>query len=205
MFRLGPKYNIRGTSAGSIGAMVANPGRRAAVADAALEILGRDGARGVTHRAVDAEAGLPPGTCANYFPTRAELLVGMAQRVFDGLAPDPGRLAELAALEGEDAGAEYVGYVVERLLGRPNLARALLELRLEASRNPAVAAPLAEFLRRGLADDVAFHEARELPGGREHVLRLHHVVNGIVLDTLTVPLDPGADPVASAKDAARRV
>lgn len=182
--------------------MVANPARRAAVADAALELLGREGARVVTHRAVDVEAGEPPGTCANYFRSRSELLEGMAQRIFTLLMPDPDRMGTLATYSTEEAGAAYASYVVERLLARPNLARALIELRLEAARTPGVAGPLAAFLRAGFDADVDFHTARGLPGGREHVLRLHHLVNGILLDALTIPLDPDADPIVQASTAA---
>lgn len=182
--------------------MVANPSRRAAVTDAALELLGREGGRAVTHRGVDAEAGLPAGTCANYYRSRPGLFEAMAQRIFTLLTPDPDRLEGLAVLPVEEAGPAYAGYVVERLLDRPNLARALIELRLEASRSPDVAAPLATFLRAGLDADVAFHEARGLPGGREHVLRLHHLVNGILLDAVTIPLDPDADPITQARAAA---
>lgn len=182
--------------------MVANPERRAAVADAALELLGRDGARAVTHRAVDAEAKLPAGTCTNYFPSRADLIVGMTHRIFANLEPASDRLAALADLPAEQAGPEYAAYVVERLLARPNLARALIELRLEAARAPEVAEPLGAFLREGLAADVEFHTGRGLPGGREVVVRLHHLVNGILLDAVTISLDSGMDPVAQARSSA---
>lgn len=181
--------------------MVANPARRQALTDAALELLGREGARAVTHRAVDAAAGLPAGTCVNYFPSRAVLLAGMAERIFALLQPDPGRLESLAELPVTEAAPEYVGYVVERLLVRPHLARALIELRLEAARTPAVADPLTVLLRAGLDADVAFHEARGLPGGREAVVLLHHVVEGILLDAVTVPLEGRADPVEAARSA----
>lgn len=183
--------------------MAANPARRAVVADAALELLGREGARAVTHRAVDVEAGVPTGTCANYFRSRSQLLVGMAQRIFTLLAPDPSRLDELEGLPLDEAGPAYAGYVVERFLARPNLARALVELRLEATRTPDVAQPLTEFLRSGFDADVDFHTARGLPGGREHVLRLHHLLNGIVLDALTIALVPDVDPVTQATQGAR--
>ncbi|MGY1843590.1 TetR/AcrR family transcriptional regulator [Modestobacter sp. SYSU DS0875] len=183
--------------------MVSNPRRRSAVTDAALQILGRNGSRALTHRAVDALADVPPGTCANYFPTRAALLLAMAQRIFDRLAPDTARLAQLELVPDRDALAEYVGYVVERLTTDPDLARALIELRLEASRSPDVFAALAPFLRRGLDDDVTFHDGRGLVGGQPVVLLLHHLVNGILLDHLTIPLDPQRDPVSIAKKATR--
>ena len=179
--------------------MVANASRRAAVADAALELLGRSGSRAVTHRAVDAHAEVPTGTCANYFRSRSELLEGMARRIFTLLVPGPARMDDLASLPTEEAGPAYAGYVVERLLAHPDLARALIELRLEAARTPDVAEPITAFLRAGFDADVDFHAARGLPGGREHVLRLHHVINGILLDALTIPLDPDTDPAAQAR------
>lgn len=182
--------------------MVANPARRTIVTDAALEILGRDGARAVTHRAVDAEAGLPPGTCANYYPTRARLLAGMSERIFDLLKPDPQRLKSLDKLPTAEAAPAYVAYVVERLLARPNLSRALIELRLEASRGTEVAEPMTRFLRSGFADDLAYHRDRDLPAGPQTVLLMHHLVNGVILDALTISLDPDQDPVERARTAA---
>ncbi len=132
-------------------------------------------------------------------------MLGMAERIFKRLTPDPTRLAELEQVRDDDSLAEYVGYVVERLISEPDLARALIELRLEAARSPEVDHLLAPFLRQGLDADVAFHTSRGLSGGRPLVLLLHHVVNGIMLDHLTTPLDPSADPVAAAKGAARRM
>jgi AcrR family transcriptional regulator len=185
--------------------VASNPSRRRLIADAGLALLGGSGSRALTHRAVDAEAGLPTGTCANYFPTKADLFLGMAERVFERLAPDPGRLTDLAELDGDDTLPAYVGYIVERLIAQPRIATALLELRLQAARSPEIAAKLGPFLRTNLDSDVAFHIGRGLPGGRDAVLLLHHVVNGILLDALTIQLDPETDPVTMARRAARRL
>ncbi len=175
--------------------MVANPRRRGQVADAAIDLLGSGGGRELTHRGVDRHAGLPLGTCANYFPTRAALLEGVAERAFVLLAPDDDRLDDLAAIaHPREALTAYVGYVVERLLARPALALSLIELRLEAARTPALADRIGPFLRAGLDADVSFHAQRGLPGSRDAVIALHHLVNGLVLDRLTISLDPEADP-----------
>jgi DNA-binding transcriptional regulator YbjK len=183
--------------------MVSNPQRRAHVTDAALAILGREGGRALSHRAVDAAAGVPTGTTANYFSTRAALMLAMAERVFERIAPDPGRLVELEAVPGSDALVEYTGYVVERLIANPDLARALIELRLAASRSPEVYDVLAPFLRRGLREDIEFHRARGLHEDAAVVLELHHLVNGILLDQLTIALEPESNAVATARAAAR--
>lgn len=185
--------------------MASNPRRRAAVTDAALVILGRDGGRALTHRAVDALSEVPSGTCANYFPTRAMLLLAMAKRIFDRLEPDRNRLTQLEQATEEESLAEYVGYVVERLTKNPDMARALIELRLEASRDQEVRDALAPFLRQGLSDDLEFHQVRGLGANPRVVILLHHLVNGILLDHLTIPLDPQGDPVATAKEAARYI
>ncbi|MDJ0336575.1 TetR/AcrR family transcriptional regulator [Salinibacterium sp. G-O1] len=185
--------------------MASNPERRAVVTDAALVILGRDGGRALTHRAVDALADIPSGTCANYFPTRATLLLAMAKRIFDRLEPAGNRLTELEQVTEEEALASYAGYVVERLTKNPDMARALIELRLEASRDHEVHDALAPFLRQGLSDDLEFHQVRGLGANPRVVILLHHLVNGILLDHLTIPLDPHSDPVATAKEAAQHL
>lgn len=58
-----------------------NDERRAALLDAAIEVLAREGARGLTFRAVDAEAGVPAGTASNYFANRDDLLTRVGPRV----------------------------------------------------------------------------------------------------------------------------
>src|ERR671936_629242 len=56
--------------------MPPNPERRAQILDAAIDILVDDGVGGLTHRQVDARAGVPAGTTSNYFRTRQALLEG---------------------------------------------------------------------------------------------------------------------------------
>jgi DNA-binding transcriptional regulator YbjK len=56
------------------------PSRREDLLDAAIGILGRQGMRALTHRAVDAAAAMPPGSAANYFKTRKALLSAVVGR-----------------------------------------------------------------------------------------------------------------------------
>lgn len=159
----------------------------------------------MTHRAVDRKAALPLGTCANYFPTRAGLLLAMAQQIFHLLAPEPERLEQLALLPAKDATAAYAKYVTDRLLQRPYVAAALIELRLEAARSEEIREVLAPVLHQGFDADVTFHLDRGLPGGREEVLWLHHLVNGAVLDAITIPMHPGSDTGESVARAAHKL
>ena len=54
--------------------------RRTTILDAAVSVVGAGGARALTHRAVDAAAGLPAGSASNLFRTREALLVGLVER-----------------------------------------------------------------------------------------------------------------------------
>ena len=55
--------------------------RRTTLADAALTIVADHGLKGLTHRAVDREASVPPGTTSNYFRTRAALIGAVIDRL----------------------------------------------------------------------------------------------------------------------------
>src|SRR3954454_14034141 len=54
--------------------------RRELLLDAAIRVLGERGVRAVTHRAVDAEAGVAAGSTANYFATRDTLFEAIVER-----------------------------------------------------------------------------------------------------------------------------
>jgi AcrR family transcriptional regulator len=56
------------------------PARREDLLDAAIALLGEQGVSGLTHRAVDAAAGLPAGSTSNYFRTKDALLNAVVER-----------------------------------------------------------------------------------------------------------------------------
>ncbi len=55
--------------------------RRTELADAALAVVAAKGLKGLTHRAVDAQAGVAVGTTSNYFRSRAALIGAAVDRV----------------------------------------------------------------------------------------------------------------------------
>lgn len=55
-------------------------GRREELLDAAITVLGERGIHALTHRAVDAAAGLPAGAASNHFRTRDALLNAVVER-----------------------------------------------------------------------------------------------------------------------------
>ncbi|AZQ33283.1 TetR/AcrR family transcriptional regulator [Streptomyces cyaneochromogenes] len=111
------------------------------VADTALALLAERGMRGLTHRAVDEAAGLPPGSTSNLARTRQALLELAVRRLAH-------REARVLALEempdprgGLDALAAGLALATHRALthGR-ELTLARYELALEATRRPELRA-----------------------------------------------------------------
>lgn len=162
--------------------------RKTLLADAAIEVIGEGGLRGLTHRAVESCAGLPPGTCSHHFPTRHALLAAVLHRVAEldrvdierfsagRLSPDmePDVLIDSATMTL----AHWLGPARSR-----SRARLLLELdppsrRLTASTVAAVA-----------ADFIAM--ASTVTGDEERARLVVALIDGIVLDELA----RGATPV----------
>lgn len=173
--------------------MARNEERRRLLADAGVSVLARHGARGLTHRAVDRAAEVPPGTASNYFRSRDALIAALVRRIGERLAPTP---EDLAARAHQDADrelfADYLRDIVRRLTANREVTLALFELRLESSRRPEVADMLAAWRRSAFEADVAFNESAGLPGGAREIALFHYAVDGLLLDRLTTPLMPSA-------------
>ena len=80
-------------------------GRRGELLEAAIEVVAESGLRGLTHRAVDARAGLPEGTCSAYLRTRLALLAALTEHVGHLLSRDVDAMAAVAAPHAEDPDA----------------------------------------------------------------------------------------------------
>lgn len=171
--------------------MPRNEERRRALADAGLSVLAGEGARGLTHRAVDRVAGTPLGTASNYFRTRDDLIAGLVERIGERLAPDSQLQRERAAVPSSRAlFAQYMRDIVARLLDDRQAALALFELRLESVRTPEAAVLLNRWRYEGFAADVEFHRGVGLPGDAREVALFHYAMDGLLLDRLTGPLEP---------------
>ncbi|MBO1413124.1 TetR/AcrR family transcriptional regulator [Streptomyces sp. FH025] len=181
--------------------MVQNPARRTALADATIEVLARDGARGLTFRAVDAQADVPNGTASNYFANRDHLLHQAARRIHLRLTPDPEILAGLLLAPRDRA---LVTALMHDLIRRISADRsgylAMLELRLEATRRPELRAQLTGTIREELEANTAYHLSEGLPGDRETVLVLYLAMTGLILEHLTLPEVLGLDGLPGLVD-----
>jgi DNA-binding transcriptional regulator YbjK len=110
--------------------------RRAAIADAAIHLVATRGLRGLTHRAVDTEAGLPPGSTSYYLRTRDALLTACVSRMLErDLAAAPPSVADREGPSDQTADL-LSGMVLQLIRHRAEDQLARYELSLEASRRP---------------------------------------------------------------------
>src|SRR5690606_33148997 len=128
--------------------MAKNDARRQALADAGIAVLAREGSRGLTHRAVDSEAGVPVGTTSNYFRSREALVTGLFDRIGARLAPTP---EDLAARADEPPSralfAAYVRHIVRRLTTHRADSLALYQYRPPRAYEPPSRALFAAYVR----------------------------------------------------------
>lgn len=117
--------------------------RKTVIADAAIALLASAGSKGLTHRAVDAQAGLPAGSTSFYCRTRQELLtlalLRHAALDMADLQADAHRMAQ-AEWHADD----FIDLLAERVadwLSPSKRARlvARFELFMMASRDPELA------------------------------------------------------------------
>lgn len=165
-----------------------NPDRRAALLDAAIEVLANEGARGLTFRSVDRRAEVPAGTASNYFANRDDILTQAGERVYERLTPDEAVLAAgLAGPRDRAKLAELMHELVERVAAFPAGFLALLELRLEATRRPELREVLTRRVRADLDANTGYHEQSGLPGDSAAVVSLWLALNWLILERLTLP------------------
>ena len=118
--------------------------------EAAIELVGTEGLRALTHARVDQQAGLPKGSTSNYFRTHQALLSGVVDGIVDNELPSvnvafsPSSPDEL--VDALCALFEHLTTVNE------TMTTARLVLFMEASHNAA----LREALSRGRAAMDAF-------------------------------------------------
>lgn len=126
----------------------ASPGftaRQQQLLGAGVRVVAGAGLRGLTHRAVDEEAGLPQGTCSAYMRTRLALLTRLTEYVVHALAADIDAVTRDVEARPEDP-EHALAATTELLRGwlaRPALLVTRMELSLEATRQ----ADLASLLR----------------------------------------------------------
>ncbi|GAA2807536.1 TetR/AcrR family transcriptional regulator [Saccharopolyspora taberi] len=181
--------------------------RRELLAECAIEVLAREGGRGLTHRAIDREAGVPEGTTKNYHPTRGSLLVAAARHIAEE------HTAALRALRDQmpaevtraDIAKLYATMLRRMVTEARSRFLALFELHLEGVRRPEVRAALGEIGLANVDTAVHLHAAVGERISRRGGGLLEAGLLGVALSMLSMPDDVvheigfnDPDPLAAA-------
>ncbi|MFD9304847.1 TetR/AcrR family transcriptional regulator [Streptomyces sp. NPDC060048] len=122
---------------------MSNPDRRDLIADAAIGTVASAGLRGLTHRAVDAAAGLPAGSTSYYFRTRAALISACYLRLAALSVADVDRWEADHGRPDRDSAADAMAALLHHwLTAARDRQLARFELSLEATRRPELRADL---------------------------------------------------------------
>ena len=171
--------------------------RREQVLDAAIAVLGAQGVRGVTHRAVDAAAGVPAGTTSNHFRTRDALFAGVVDRFVERERAAAQELAEGAAPTSPRQLARVLAdFAVTATTVRRDVTLARFALLVEAAHRPH----LQRRLGAAAADVTRWAIGWLTAAGSRHPERdaalLGSQMDAMTLHQLAYP-DPGFDPLAT--------
>ncbi|MDT0212707.1 TetR family transcriptional regulator [Rothia sp. ARF10] len=110
--------------------------------DAAIDLLGTEGLRALTHRRVDEAAGLPPGSTSNYFRTRQALLRGVADGILGRELAGMG--AAFSPRSADDLVDAFVALLERTTEEQRTLTSARLALFMEASHEPTLRETLGQ-------------------------------------------------------------
>ncbi|MEV0144517.1 MULTISPECIES: TetR family transcriptional regulator C-terminal domain-containing protein [unclassified Nonomuraea] len=178
--------------------------RSEAVAEAAITLLAERGMRGLTHRAVDETAGLPPGSASNLARTRAALLeLALAHLVeLEERALAPALEAGLPARDRRPSREDLLELLVEALDVQLSDARRTLaryELALEATRRPELRRVYDRAGRRFRDPAVALLAALGSPDPVRHAHQLVAFTEGVMFDAIAGAGErPSRDDVRAA-------
>jgi DNA-binding transcriptional regulator YbjK len=174
--------------------MATQPGRRTQLLDAAIGLVGVRGLGALTHRAVDAAAGVPTGTTSNYWRTRQALLDALVDRV---VARERDRWEQLTQATFPSTAPELAGTlaVLAKVATGPDRALVLARyaLLVEAAQHEDIRPRLAD---GGQRVNARFRTWMRLIGSSDPDHDVHVVANywtGLVLHQLALP-DPRFDP-----------
>jgi len=169
------------------------PDRRIQLADAALAVVATQGLKGLTHRAVDAQAGVAVGTTSNYFRNRAALVGAAVDRVEEL----DSRLLQQGGMELPTSVAALSEQIATAVMGlaqeNSGLTRARFVFALD---QPEVVADGHERLVSALAHLL---EGMGIPDARARAEAVSDYSDGLALHLLTARKGQDVDKAAVAR------
>ena len=164
--------------------------RRTAILDAALHVIGTRGLREATHRAVEAQAGVPHGSVTYYFGSRDGLLAAAVERMRE---LDEGRVAAMAqqlvmafATSGVETAIDSVAEGAAQMFERdPVPMQARYEMLLAGSREETIGVLMRECTRLfwELAKPVVVAAGSDDPDRDARIAMA--MIDGLYFDALT--------------------
>ncbi len=158
------------------------------ILDAAIQLVGAEGIRALTHRAVDAAAGLPIGSTSNLYRTREALLRAMVVRMVDAEFAGWDQLAAKMRTETVEDFVDALVELIELLSGPMRaLSVARYSLFMEAARDPELAAEMGR--AAGRVASVTTQWLRQL-GSRDPEVQTPIVMaylDGLIVHRLALP------------------
>ncbi|MFZ0226294.1 MAG: TetR family transcriptional regulator [Mycobacterium sp.] len=156
---------------------------RSAVLEAAIRLIARGGLQAVSHRAVEAEAGVSHGTTTYHFGTRQNIVDAVLEHL---AARDMALAAATSPSPAGTQGAPDPGHAADRLAavlsGDRDYALARYELMLEAARRPEL---LPSLMRWRLSFTAGAEEMLRQAGAASPRLAAHWLIaalDGLILD-----------------------
>lgn len=170
------------------------PTRREDLLDAAITVLGERGIHALTHRAVDAAAGLPAGSTSNHFRTRDALLNAVVERFSARERANWEDIASRMCPTTPRELAQVLTVFVHEATGpHRTLTLARYAILIEAGIRPSLRAQL---LTTGAGVNVWFLAWLRLSGSTDPERDAPIIMNygtGLILHQLAMP-DPAFDP-----------
>ncbi|MGW2250610.1 TetR/AcrR family transcriptional regulator [Kitasatospora sp. NPDC001660] len=181
--------------------------RRTVLADAAIGVLADAGVRGLTHRAVDAAAGMPAGTTSAYLRTRQALLTALVRRLVELDQGELQSLGEQASLvRTVDELVDAIGELTRRRLVGEGRRRSLARYAcaVESVRDPELREILVPRENAGRAVVRAFLVERGVAEPVERTTTLLACIDGLVFDRLVGGGEVREDEIRGLVSAALR-
>jgi len=154
---------------------------RSAVLEAAIRLIARGGLQAVSHRAVEAEAGVSHGTTTYYFGSRQKIVDAVLEHL---AAHDMALAAGTSPAPAPPDAGHAAGRLAALLSGDRDYALARYELMLEAARRPGL---LPSLQRWRLSFTASAEEMLRQAGAASPALAAHWLIatlDGLILDSL---------------------
>jgi DNA-binding transcriptional regulator YbjK len=165
--------------------------RKGRIADAAILVIARDGLRGLTHRAVDRQGGLPQGSTSYYARTRRELVAlvvtRLAARTRTDVDQEGPSVVSTGAATTPEAAARMLAHLVELFATRSTDHRARFALLVDLADDDELHALIttkSPIRERLVAGNRALLEGLGVRDAQVEAARLVAVVDGLLFQRL---------------------